>query len=264
MSSTAISAHPGLLVEITGLIHAYGSGRERVVALPGLDFVLAPREMVAIVGPSGCGKTTLMNILAGLERPSSGRVRVAGRDLTRMTRRELLGHRRRMVGYVWQRPRVGLWPSLTVLENVQVPMLGGPGGRHERRARAVRLLMTLGLSDRLDRRLEQLSAAETQRLALAVALANRPPLLLVDEPAAGLDAASLGELLADLRSLLGQLRTAALMVSHHPELGRYLDRVVPIQEACPAFASPQAPHHLRAAERAPVAIPALLPGSADR
>jgi ABC-type lipoprotein export system ATPase subunit len=245
VSESAAVARPAPLVQITGLIHAYGSGARRVVALPGLDFMLAHREMTAIVGPSGCGKSTLMNILAGLRRPSGGRIVVAGHDLGDLSGRGLQAYRRNLVGYVWQHPRAGLWPGLNVLDNTQVPMLGRRERAGERRRRALELLVALGLGGRVRHRIDELTAAEIQRLALSVALANRPPLLLVDEPAAGLDAASLGELIADLRSLLWQLQTAALMVSHHPELARYLDRVVPIQEACPALAG-RAPRQLPA------------------
>ena len=144
--------------------------------------------MIAIVGASGSGKSTLMSILGGLDTPSAGRAMVAGHDLTRMGRRERTRYRRSIVGFVWQQTARNLLPYLTAVENVELPMI--LDGRDARRARASELLGLVGLGDRLDHRPDRLSGGEQQRVAIAVALANEPAVLLADEPTGELDSAT--------------------------------------------------------------------------
>jgi ABC-type lipoprotein export system ATPase subunit len=216
-------------VRTRSLGHVYRTGRSEVVALQGLDLELGAGETVAVVGPSGSGKTTLLNILAGVARPSQGQVEVAGRDLAALDERELERYRRQVVGYLWQQSEAGLWPGLTALENVQVPMLAGRGSRRQRRDRAAALLDLLGLHGYGGRRPRELDYGERQRLALAVAMANQPRLLLCDEPTAELDGPSAHVLLADLADLLRSLGVGAVLVTHDPQLERFVDRVVRIQ-----------------------------------
>ncbi len=218
------------LVEAEGLVHIYKTAELEVVALQGLDLHLEPAETIAIAGRSGSGKTTLMNILAGVERPSAGRVQVGGHDLTRMDGSEQEEYRRRVVGYLWQHAQVNLWPELTALENVQVPMLAGAGGHRGPAAQSRRLLEALGLGSRLSHRPDRLSGGENQRLAMAIALANGPQLLLADEPTAELDGATCRGLLADLAQLLRELNAGAIMVTHDRQLERYVDRVIQIRD----------------------------------
>jgi ABC-type lipoprotein export system ATPase subunit len=218
----------GWLVEAEGLVHIYKTAELEVVALQGLDLQLAEGETIAIAGRSGSGKTTLMNILAGVEAPSAGRARVGGHDLTRMSDGERERYRRQVVGYLWQGSQVNLWPELSAVENVQVPMLAE--GTNRATARAQRLLEALGLSREQDRRPSELSGGDGQRLALAVALANEPRLLLADEPTAELDGLTARALLADLAAVLGDLGTGAIMVTHDPQLERYVDRVIHIRD----------------------------------
>lgn len=184
---------------------------------------------MAVVGPSGSGKTTLLNILAGVARATEGRVEVAGQDLGSLSEHELERYRRQVVGYLWQQSEAGLWPGLTALENVQVPMLGGDGSRRQRRDRAAALLDLLGLHGYGGRRLSELDYGERQRLALAVAMANQPRLLLCDEPTAELDGPTAQTLLADLATLLRSLEVGAVMVTHDPQLERFVDMVVQIR-----------------------------------
>jgi ABC-type lipoprotein export system ATPase subunit len=216
------------LVECEGLVHIYKTAELEVVALQGLDLRVEAGEMVAIAGRSGSGKTTLMNLLAGVEPPSAGVARVAGHDLARMDDRERDRYRREVVGYLLQHSLANLALDLTVIQNVQVPMIAG--GPRRRGARARALLEKLGLGGQARLRPAQLTGAEAQRLALAVALANHPRLLLADEPTAELDGASARGLLDDLTRLLHDLGTAAIVVTHDQQLERHVDRVVQIRD----------------------------------
>jgi ABC-type lipoprotein export system ATPase subunit len=225
-----LSGVEGALVDVEGLVHIYRTDELEVVALQGLDLQVGEREMIAIVGRSGSGKTTLMNVLAGVEAPSAGRAQVAGHDLARMTGAERESYRRDVVGYVWQRAQVNLWPELDARENVQVPMLAERRPAAEREARAAELLAALGLEGRRGRRPAQLTGAEQQRLALAVALANGPRLLLADEPTSELDGAAARSLLADLAAVVRHAGTAVVMVTHDHQVERYVDRVIQIRD----------------------------------
>ncbi|MEO8899542.1 MAG: ABC transporter ATP-binding protein [Candidatus Dormibacter sp.] len=216
------------LVDCEGVVHIYKAEKLEVVALQGLDLVVEAGEMVAIAGRSGSGKTTLMNILAGLETPTAGVVRVGGHDLSRLSSAEREQYRRETVGYVLQHAMGNVAPYLTALENVEAAALTGPS--RDRSRMCAELLERLGLGDRLLRRPAELAGHETQRLALAIALANRPRLLLADEPTAELDTASAAHLLADLTDVLREQDAAAVIVTHDPQLETYVDRVVMIRD----------------------------------
>jgi ABC-type lipoprotein export system ATPase subunit len=219
-----------VLVESHNLVKIYRSHDLEVVALQGLDLRVPQGEMLALVGPSGAGKSTLLNILGGLDDPSAGRCEVAGVDLTHLSRRERLLYRRRIVGHVWQQTSRNLLSDLTLLDNVITPMLlaGYPAGK--RRARATELLRLVGLGDRLDHKPERLSGGEQQRGALAVALANEPPLLLADEPTGELDSATAAEALSLLRGLNAELGLTTIVVTHDPHVAEAMDRSVAIRD----------------------------------
>ena len=219
-----------VLVESHNLVKIYRSHDLEVVALQGLDLRVPQGEMLALVGPSGAGKSTLLNILGGLDEPSAGRCEVAGVDLTHLSRRERLLYRRRIVGHVWQQTSRNLLSDLTLLDNVMTPMLlaGYPAGK--RRARAKELLGLVGLGDRLDHKPERLSGGEQQRGALAVALANEPPLLLADEPTGELDSATAAEALKLLRGLNAELGLTTIVVTHDPHVAEAMDRSVAIRD----------------------------------
>lgn len=218
------------LVDCQNVVHIYRTGDLEVVALQGLDLYVAVGEMVAIVGRSGSGKTTLMNVLAGLERPSAGRVRVGGFDLTRLDDAQRQHYQRRMVGYLWQHTQMNLAPELDVLDNVQLPLLGAGWSARDRVQRAEYLCEALALSQRLANHPAELSAGEQQRLGLAVALANQPRLLLADEPTAQLDSATAHAVLEDLRRLQAELGTTIVMVTHDHQVEEYVERVVLIRD----------------------------------
>ncbi len=216
------------IVECEGLVHIYKAASLEVVALQGLDLTVESGEMVAIAGRSGSGKTTLMNILAGLERPTAGVARVDGHDLNRMSDADQEEYRREVVGYTLQHALGNVAPYLTALENVQAASLRG--SRRSRTAAATDLLARLGLGDRLRRRPAELTGQENQRLALATALANRPQLLLADEPTAELDTGAATQLLTDVTTVLRDDGAAAVFVTHDPEVEAHVDRVVMIRD----------------------------------
>jgi len=215
------------LVDCEGLVYIYKTRELEIVALQGLDLWVEAGEMVAVAGRSGSGKTTLMNILAGVDAPTAGRAVVAGHDLTRMSERERDRYRHETVGYLLQRSQANLVADLTALENVQ---LAAMTGRANGQAPPSELLDRLRLRERLRARPRDLDGGEKIRLALAVALANGPRLLLADEPTAELDTATAHSVLSDLSSLLAEIGTTAVFVTHDPELERFAARVIQIRD----------------------------------
>ncbi|MCD6289427.1 MAG: ABC transporter ATP-binding protein [Anaerolineae bacterium] len=212
------------------LVKIYKVADLEVVALQGLDLVVAPGELLGIVGASGSGKSTLMNILGGLDRPSAGRVWVDGYDLLKLSDAELNRYRRSKVGFVWQQGARNLIPYLNALENVELPMtLAGVTGR-KRRKRAEELLEAVGLADRRHHHLAQLSGGEQQRVAIAVALANHPSLLLADEPTGEVDSATALTIYKTFQELNRELGLTTVIVSHDIGLARHVDRVVAIRD----------------------------------
>ena len=206
-----------------------GEGLE-VVALRGLDFRVRYGEFMAVVGASGSGKSTLLNILAGLDRPSAGRAFVDGRDLLTMTSGDLVEYRRNAVGFVWQQTSRNLVPYLDLLENVQLPMTVNGVSRADARARAEELLERVGLSERGRNRPDQLSGGEQQRGSIAVALANRPPILLADEPTGQLDSIAADTVFDAFRRLNEEEGVTIVVVTHDPDIAARVDRVVAIRD----------------------------------
>ena len=231
MSVLARTSSEKPLVDVRRLTHVYRTGGDELIALRELNLQLAEGETLAIVGPSGSGKTTLLNILAGLEVPTPDTVWVDGRDLARMSDEERDEYRRRHTGYAWQRAEKAVWQQLSVSENVMLPMLGVLAAESARRERAAALVEAVGLHRYVRSRPAELGYGERRRLALAVALANHPRLLLADEVTAGLDEDAADQLLASLRRLLGELGAAALVVAHGRHLPRHVDRIVPLPYA---------------------------------
>jgi ABC-type lipoprotein export system ATPase subunit len=215
------------IVDCEGLVYIYKTRELEVVALQGLDLRVEPGEMVAVAGRSGSGKTTLMNILAGVDSPTAGRALVAGHDLTRMGERERDRYRHDTVGYLLQRSNANVVPELTAFENARLATLTGSADGSDR---ARHLLERLGLGDSMNALPRNLAGGEKIRLALAVALANAPQLLLADEPTAELDTATAHAVLLDLASLLDDLDATAVFVTHDPELERFAGRVIQIRD----------------------------------
>jgi ABC-type lipoprotein export system ATPase subunit len=213
-----------------GLVKIYQVAELEVVALQGLDLDVASGELVAIVGASGSGKSTLMHILAGLDTPTAGSAIVAGYDLTRMDGRRRTAYRRRAVGFVWQQTARNLVPYLSAIENVELPMLLDGVSPGERTSRAAALLDTVGVAERAGHRADTLSGGEQQRVAIAVALANEPPVLLADEPTGELDSEHAGQVFQTLRDVSRDLGTTVVLVTHDPLVSGQVGRTISIRD----------------------------------
>ena len=201
-----------------------------VVALRGLDLLVREKELMAIVGASGSGKTTLLNILGGLDTPTAGKVQVGNRDLVNISARELGKYRRKDVGFVWQQTGRNLIPYLTAFQNVELPLtlLGWSPGK--RKQKAAEMLEAVGLASRMNHRPERLSGGEQQRVAIAVALAHDPPLLLADEPTGELDSHSASNILDIFHALNEAYGVTIIIVTHDNSITGKVDRVVTIRD----------------------------------
>ena len=216
------------MISAENLVRIYKTAEFEVVALQGLDLEVADGELMAIIGNSGSGKSTLLNVIGGLDLPSAGRIRVADRDLLKLSRLELLRYRREKVGFVWQSSARNLIPYLSAVQNVEVPML--LTGRRDRRARAEQLLAMAGMAHRAHNRPNQLSGGEQQRVAIAIALANEPPLVLADEPTGSVDGATATTVLDALRKINQELGVTVVIVTHDRRIAQQVDRVVAIRD----------------------------------
>ncbi len=219
-----------IFIECENMVKIYKVADLEVVALQGLDLLVRQGEMMALVGPSGSGKSTLMNILGGLDAPTAGRVHVGDYNLLDMTRRDQVRYRRHMVGFVWQQTARNLLPYLTAVENVELPMALAGFPARERRDRAADLLERVGLGDRLKHRPDRLSGGEQQRVAIAVGMANRPALLLADEPTGEVDNHSAEQIFHSLRSLNAEFGVTIIIVTHDMTVATRVDRVVGMRD----------------------------------
>ena len=203
-------------------------GNEIVRALDGVTFTVYPGEFFGIAGASGSGKSTLLYLIGGLDRPTSGQVEVGGRVLTDLDENALALYRRHTVGFVYQ--MFHLIPSMTALQNVELPMILARVPRRERRERARALLTQVGLAERLHHRPTQLSGGQRQRVAIARALANNPALILADEPTGNLDTRAGAEIVALLKTLAHEQGRTVLIVSHDPSVIAQTDRYIRLQD----------------------------------
>lgn len=215
-------------VVLEKVVKEYRMGGTRVEALRGLDLTISSGLMAAIIGPSGSGKTTLLNMIGALDRPTSGRISIAGTDLGSLREVELTAYRRKAVGFVFQ--DYGLIPNLTALENVTLPMEFARVPRGDARARARQLLEAVGLGHRVAHRPNRLSGGEQQRVAIARALANDPGLVLADEPTGNLDTKTGKEIVALLSRLVKERRKTAIVVTHDAQIAEAADLRFYIQD----------------------------------
>ncbi len=204
-------------------------GDIRIKALDGVSLDVEAGNFVVAMGPSGSGKSTLMQIVGGLDRPTSGRIEVGGELITRLDEHQIAAYRRRMIGFVFQ--SFNLMPSMTAIENVALPLRLNGVGKKERLQRAFQLLCMVDLKDRLYHRPTQLSGGQQQRIAIARALANDPPIIMADEPTGNLDSAS-GEMIMELLSSLNKQGRTIFVVSHDARMSRYAHRVINMLDGC--------------------------------
>jgi len=214
----------GPLIEVGDLTKVYGEGATAVHALRGVSLSIGPGEFVAIMGPSGSGKSTFMHLLGCLDRPSSGSYRLAGVEVSRLSRDQLADIRSRQIGFVFQ--SFNLLARTAALENVELPMLYAGVDRDERMRRARALLENVGLGDRVDHRPSELSGGQQQRVAIARALANGAPLLMADEPTGNLDSASSIEIMTLFRRLNRERGITVVVVTHDMNVAAWSGRVV--------------------------------------
>ena len=205
----------GVGVTVSGLSKRYKMAAEEVHALRESSWEVRTGQAVAIMGPSGCGKTTLLNLLGGVDRPTTGTIVIDGQDLTQMNERALEKHRLLKVGFVFQ--FFNLIPSITAIENMELPMVMAGVPESACRDRARRLLGLVGLEAKGEKRPEELSGGEQQRVAVALALANDPSLILADEPTGNLDSTNATVIARLLRSLATDYGKTVVMVSHDPK-----------------------------------------------
>jgi len=215
-------------LELRGVIRTFKQAGETLQVLRGVDLALRPGEIVALVGPSGAGKSTLLHVAGLLERPDGGAVRLTGRDCGEMGDDERTAMRRSTLGFVYQFHH--LLPEFSALENVMVPQMIAGVARGIARERARELLASVGLAARASHRPARLSGGEQQRVAIVRALANRPSVLLGDEPTGNLDHHTADEVMGALMALVRQTGLAALIATHNLELARRMDRVLALAD----------------------------------
>lgn len=216
------------MIRLESVGKIYGSGPGRAVALDGISISVAPGQFVAVAGPSGSGKTSLLNLISGLDEPTSGSVSIDGKRLRDLSEDERADLRLRTVGFIFQ--HFNLIPVLSVAENVELPLLFRPLGAADRRRRVARALERVGLGDKHARRPAELSGGELQRVAVARALAGEPAIVLADEPTANLDHETGAAVIGLMHELNRENRTIFLYASHDPELIRLADRVVRLRD----------------------------------
>src|SRR5690349_1596087 len=217
-------------ISASGLVKIFQVADLEVVALQGLDLEVARGEILALVGPSGSGKSTLLSALGGLDRPSAGRLEVDGQNLLKLGPNELTTYRREQVGFVWQQTTRNLLPYLTARENVLLLMTLAGRRRSERRAWADELLEAVGMSEYARQKPPQLSGGQQQRIAIACALANKPKILLADEPTGEVDWPTAQLILTLLRDLRSRYGLTIVIVTHDPRVAEQADRVVAIRD----------------------------------
>ena len=214
------------IIRIRGLKKVYRVGEERVRALNGVDLDIYPGEFVCIIGRSGSGKSTLLNMMAGLEKPSRGSIVIAGEHLEKMNEKQLVDFRLRHIGFIFQ--QFNLFPSMTALENVTMPLVYRGVSVRKRKAAALKMLKDLGLSKHVNHRPSQMSGGQQQRVGIARALVSNPEVIFADEPTGNLDSRTSEEILSLIQAMAKRDNHTLVMVTHDPSVAAHADRVVNI------------------------------------
>jgi putative ABC transport system ATP-binding protein len=215
-------------IETKDLIKVYRTGKAEVIALRGLDMQVEDGELIAVRGPSGCGKTTLLNILGGIDRPTAGRIEVNGSNIVDFTDGELVRYRLRQTGFVFQ--FFNLVPTLTAEENIELPMRLASTEAGARKARTKELLELVGLAHRARHRPDEMSGGEQQRIAIAVALSNDPPIVVADEPTGELDTKTGQEVLDLFQRLNRDLKKTIVVVTHDARVADIAHRTLDMRD----------------------------------
>lgn len=221
---------PELRIRCDSLVKIYKSEDVEVMALQGLDLEIKKGELMAVIGKSGSGKSTLMNMIGGLERPSAGKLYIDGKDLFSLSDSEMVGYRNKTVGFVWQKSSRNLVPYMTAVENIEVPMYFTKKSAEDMRKRALELLERVGMLHKKDAYPGQMSGGEQQRVAIAVALANEPDILLADEPTGAVDTKTSNKIQDLFRTLNKELGITIIIVTHDISLANKVGRVVMISD----------------------------------
>lgn len=212
------------------IVKVYRVGESEIVALRGIDFTMTKGEMVSIIGPSGAGKSSLLNLLGGLDTPTAGKLIVDSLDLLSMKGKALADYRLNRVGFLWQQVERNLIPHRTALHNVDLPMLLAGVSPSTRKSRAKELLEMVGLTSQADSLPSQMSGGQQQRVALAVALANHPQLILLDEPTGSLDRKTAGQMMTLIQEMRKTYNLTVLMVTHDLNMAGFADRVLTLRD----------------------------------
>jgi putative ABC transport system ATP-binding protein len=231
---------PQPLISLEGVTKDYRMGDVVVRALRGVSLQLVEGEFLAVMGASGSGKSTLMNILGCLDRPTTGKYFLGGKEVSNLTRNELARLRNRTLGFVFQ--SFNLLPRTSALENAELPLIYGGASRHERRRRAEAALARVGLGDRADHHPNQLSGGQQQRVAIARALVSDPKIILADEPTGNLDSRTSIEVMA-LFQELGDQGITVILVTHEADIARYASRVLTMRDGLILSDRRQEPAH---------------------
>ena len=216
------------IIECENLIKIYKTSDIEVVALQGLDLTVEEGELMAIIGNSGSGKSTLLNMIGGLDVPTAGRLYVNGKDLFKLTEKEMVSYKRDTVGFVWQNNARNLIPYLTAVENIELVLRISK--KYKDRNQALELLDMVSMGHRKNNKLEQLSGGEQQRIGIAIALANSPKILLADEPTGAVDTKTSGQILDVFRDLNSNLNLTVVIVTHDRQVSHKVNRVVAIRD----------------------------------
>lgn len=216
-----------VMIQADGLVKIYKSKQTEVLALQGLDLTVEKGELTALIGNSGSGKSTFLNMIGGLDRPSAGSLLVDGKNLFTMGERELVCYKRDTVGFVWQNNARNLLPYLSALENIMLPM--HISGQKKKKEKALELLEQAGMTAKRNNRLNTMSGGEQQRIAIAIALANNPKLLLADEPTGSVDTKT-ADIIFDIFRELNRNGQTILIVTHDIALSKKVRRVVAIRD----------------------------------
>ncbi len=212
------------VIALKNVVKVYAIGTEKLRALDGVDLNIYPGEFACIIGRSGSGKSTLLNMMAGLEKPSKGSIRIAGKQIERMNEGELVQFRLNNVGFVFQ--SFNLFAMHTALDNVAMPLMYKGVNKMTRTSRARKMLAAVGLRTHMQHKPTQMSGGQQQRVGIARALVTQPKILFADEPTGNLDFNTSREILRLIRDICHEKNTTLIMVTHDPEMAQYADRVI--------------------------------------